>query len=153
MGWFARALFLLALIFPAATACAAPAAVSTGKGNPPLVSEQTPFAVRAADWNQVLQWVQRRLNENNELSPAQTQELLAKIRGVRSPAERARDEAGGQMTTTQTVLEALGPPPGETDPPEPKDITVRRKSLQETLALHRAHVRPGRTGLHRGPHA
>ncbi len=107
-----------------------------------------PAAARAADDfdNQVAGW-ELTLDELEDrvaagaLDEEQFQEVRATLLAIVEQARAAAATANGTVDVTRQMIEALGPPPAEGEPPEPQVIANERKRLGDSLSLYNARVR------------
>ena len=142
--WFRTCVFLLGLGLTALVGLGLTALVGLGlttlvaTGLPAQEPEQ-PFGFRLTEWNQTLSDVAR-MADREDLGAATVNELRDRLQTVRQAALEARSTAESRLEPLRDRLRALGPAPGEEDPPESADIAAQRSSIEEQIAVLRGHV-------------
>ena len=96
-----------------------------------------PFSKIVADWNRTLENAQRYVDEpvHFEERNREHRVLLGK---VRTAAQAAAKNASADMAQQQQLLDALGPLPKASDPPEPPEIEAQRAKYEADIAFYRA---------------
>ena len=98
-----------------------------------------PFGVLMAAWTRTLDNVERYVQSAGH-SPARSAEFRGLAKRVAAEAAAAQAGAQTRIGATQPLLEALGPPPAEGEPPEPETVAGKRKQYAEDIAEYRARV-------------
>ena len=75
-----------------------------------------------------------------EHTPQQHDTFNAQLAKIKSEAAEVNADAQQEMTTYARLLEALGPPPEEGEPPEPVDIKIKREDLNAKINVHRSRM-------------
>lgn len=113
----------------------APPSVTSWFANP--ANAQEAFEESAAQWSRLLDSIQEEVAQDSI-----TQERLDQIRNslstIRAEAEVLRDEAEGSLVPLRNKLDALGPRPEETEPPEPEAIAVEREATLTGISAETA---------------
>ncbi|MGB8274258.1 MAG: DUF3772 domain-containing protein [Alphaproteobacteria bacterium] len=101
---------------------------------------EKPFAEQVASWTHDLERARRQLDRPSASD--------ADFEGVRDAAERIRDEAltawreaQAQADTTRKLLQSLGEPPKEEEPPESPEVAKQRDELKTQLALYEGRMK------------
>jgi len=76
----------------------------------------------------------------SEHTPRQHDTFNAQLEKIKNEAAQVTADAQQEMTTYVRLLEALGPPPEEGEPPEPLDIKVKREDLNAKINVHRSRM-------------
>ncbi|CAK0763177.1 potassium-dependent mechanosensitive channel [uncultured Gammaproteobacteria bacterium] len=90
------------------------------------------FAHKVATWQETLDHATTRLARGN-LSEADYEELRVALTEVFDQARLANGQGAEQVATTRQMIDALGKPPGEGEPPESENVAVERAHLGEAL--------------------
>lgn len=98
-----------------------------------------PFAALSAKWSRMLQTVEAYVNgpEHRLDRTAEFRKLLAR---VADQATAARDDAKAKVAATQTLLDALGPPPKAGAPAEAPAIAAKRRQYTDAVTEYRARM-------------
>ena len=126
---------LLAIVPPALGQTAGGAAEEAGPA-PPIEAAAPgldPLDEQVERWGRILTRVSEQLKDPG-LSPAVLGELEATVEGVRRQLDPARRPLQVQVDRLRALLDALGPPPKEGEPPEPEGVAGPRRDLTERLA-------------------
>ncbi|MEO5374398.1 MAG: mechanosensitive ion channel [Alphaproteobacteria bacterium] len=107
---------------------------------------QVPFAARAAEWTAILDWAQRYI-ASRDPTPERSQHHLDRVKAARLTAGQAKEEAQKELEATQSLMDALGPPPEEGAPPETPEIAGKRRQYNDILAQHRTRVAQAEVAL------
>ncbi len=98
-----------------------------------------PFSVVVEGWTRDLD--RARDYTRGALQTAErTGRVRARVLAIRTEATAARDAAGAEAAAAQRLLDALGPPPADDEPPEPDDVAANRAEFGENLQFYRARV-------------
>ncbi|RVT83912.1 mechanosensitive ion channel family protein [Rhodobacteraceae bacterium CCMM004] len=73
--------------------------------------------------------------ESGRASDLALGQLRTELAAFRDRFVAAQDENAARIATLETQIAALGPEPGEGDPPEPQEISDRRSELSRQLAI------------------
>ncbi len=125
-----RILFLvLSLIFSTAPLAA----------QSPLQETSKPFSVLVKEWNRVLDYTARYVASpsKSDVATADRRKALAR---VRKEAAAAKKLAEARAREQQQLLEALGPPPAETEPAESPEIAKKRVRFSQDIADYRGRI-------------
>lgn len=90
------------------------------------------FEEKRESWSQAIQRAEDALESG--FMAADVSEIKRELQSVATAAEKAQAEAETRLSTVRQQLEALGPPPGEGDPPEDQTIARLRKNLQDQVS-------------------
>ncbi len=103
-------------------------------------------------WNAEIDAVDEQL-DNDTLKPLAIENLRRKLSDIIAAANRAQEKSRAHADDIEGLLNALGPPPGENDPPEAADVAEERKALQEQFKWHNGNVLQIALALRRAQHA
>ena len=98
-----------------------------------------PFSVMVEGWSRDLDRA-RDYSRSALQTPERTESVRARVLAIRDEATAARDEASAEAASAQRLLDALGPPPAEEEPPEPDDVASNRAEFGERVQFYRARV-------------
>ncbi len=96
------------------------------------VAEQS-FSVNFASWQQMLQGVEDKVHQP-DLSSAEEALLRRQTEYVLGEARTAVETARAESVSIKELLDALGPPPEEGQPPETEEVASQREELSAALA-------------------
>lgn len=91
-------------------------------------------------WNGILDFPEELLSDE-DISPNELQPLSENIVLVADLAQRARTEAEENLNRAQKLLDALGPAPADSDPPETQKLMEKRADLVEQVTLYDGRVK------------
>ncbi len=94
---------------------------------------ETRFEDLHARWNDVLDFTERALAAPR-LGKREIEPLMQNITVVRESAQETRERAELELAKYTRLLNALGPPPKEGEPPESDDVRAKRSTLGEQTA-------------------
>ncbi len=97
------------------------------------------FEQMSANWTDVLDKIEA-YAQGSEHTTQQHARLNAQLATIKGEAENVEEEAKAEMLTRVRLLESLGPPPAEGDPPEPLDIKSKREELNIEINVFRSRV-------------
>lgn len=98
-------------------------------------SEDRWFASSVAEWNRIIDEAERYFR-GQERTFRQTENHQSLLASTREMVEAAARTAKDKLDETKTLLDALGPPPKEGEPPEATDIAaLRTKYTAQVTAL------------------
>lgn len=102
---------------------------------PPVKAEgdDAAFAAQADVWEQTLDTLAEEI-ALGDLTAERYDEIRRQLLDIIEVARAASSAAGGTVAITQQMIDALGAPPEEGQPPEPEAITQQRERLGESLA-------------------
>ncbi len=106
----------------------------------PAAAQQIDFEAKLEAWDQRLDAIEAVVAEGDldeEVFAAIREELLALIDEAHAAAGSVSATAG----VTQQMIDALGPPPVEGEPPEPEIIAKERQRLAESLSTMKTRAR------------
>jgi len=95
---------------------------------------QRPLIALIKVWNSTLEAADRSLGKS-ELTDERLEEIRAEVGRLRLEATAAVEAAGPEAQAIRDELQALGPPPGEGQPPEAASLAAKRKAIGEILAV------------------
>ena len=98
-----------------------------------------PFGTILADWNRSLQQIEQYLRQPS-YSEAKTAELRALLKRIRGETQEMENAAADNLTASESLLEALGAPPGDDAPPEPGPIKEKRTQYNEDIRDYKARM-------------
>ncbi len=119
-------IFIAGLLLLLGTAVFSPVPGILGFTNP--ASAQDSFEENADAWRRLLDRVQKELTEDN-ITPERIDQIRTNLGILRGEAEVLRDQADAALEPLRSKLDALGPPPGETEPPEAEAISIQRDEI------------------------
>ncbi len=117
-----------------AHAQAAPGAIPAADGR------ARSFPQLLSDWNQRLDRVETALGRR-DLADGPLGNLQGEIEAVIGLAETSGAVARGQSNDLRRLVDALGPPPDEGQPPEAQDLARQRQRLMAELTIHDGEAR------------
>ena len=91
-------------------------------------------------WNAILDFPERLLLDT-EMDIQELEPLSENVNLVNKLALQAREEAEKALERQQELLNALGPPPADTEAPEAEEIAQQRETLQGQVASHQARIK------------
>ncbi|WP_228719927.1 DUF3772 domain-containing protein [Methylococcus geothermalis] len=94
---------------------------------------ERPLAAQVKDWQALLDRYEKTLAKG-DLDDDRLVEIRAELGSLRLDARAAADQARPLAQAIRDELAALGPPPGEGEPPEAPGIAAKRKAISERLA-------------------
>lgn len=94
---------------------------------------EKPLAAQVKDWQALLDRYEKTLAKG-DLDDDRLVEIRTELASLRLEARSAADLAQPLVQATRDELAALGPPPGEGEPPEAAGIAAKRKAISERLA-------------------
>ncbi len=98
-----------------------------------------PFSVLVAQWTRILDEADR-IAQTPGVSPDQIEEYRRLLGDVRSEAQNARQAAETRVKAVEPLLNALGKPPADDQPPESEDIAAQRRQYTDDLSDYRARM-------------
>jgi potassium-dependent mechanosensitive channel len=98
-----------------------------------------PFSVLVAQWTRVLDEADR-IAQTPGVSTNQIEEQRRLLGEVRTEAQNARQAAETRIKAIEPLLQALGSPPDEEQPPEPEDVAAQRRQYANDLSDYRARM-------------
>jgi small-conductance mechanosensitive channel len=106
----------------------------------PLPAKPTkPFTTLMNEWTRQLQQAEAYL-DGVQQTRAQTESWIATIDALRTEAIAARDRARTDLAKAQELLDALGAPPADDQPPESDEVRRKREEHNEAVTQLRARV-------------
>lgn len=118
--------FCVAILLVLGAGAAAPLLAQTDPPPP------RPLADLLNDWKSALDAVGRQLAAGKS-DEADLERLRAEAERVRAAVQGARGEAQARVGAAQQLVEALGPPPAEGQPPEAREVARQRQQLTADL--------------------
>lgn len=106
----------------------------------PSPGGERPFAERVGEWTRDLQAAQKELGQPR-IGTAQLENVRAVAERVRDEALNAWSDAQTRADTTRKLLQALGAPPKEGQPPESHEVAQQRRDLTAKLALYEGRMK------------
>ncbi len=100
----------------------------------------TPFEDLLVRWNNTLDFTARVLTLPG-IGKREIQPLLENITVVQESAQEARERAEQEFAKRNNLLQALGPPPGEGEPPESDAITAKRNVISQQISRYDSQVK------------
>ncbi|QXP93482.1 DUF3772 domain-containing protein [Methylococcus capsulatus] len=94
---------------------------------------EKPLAAQVKDWQALLDRYEKTLAKG-EVDDDRLVEIRAELASLRLEVRSAADLARPLVQSARDELAALGPPPGEGEPPEAAGIAAKRKAIAERLA-------------------
>ena len=94
---------------------------------------QRPFGTLVDEWNRSIGLIQQELGRSDPVNERAIQ-LKERLAVLRTEAVPVRENAEAAIITLQSRVNALGPPPSESAPPEVADIAAQRQQLGEEIA-------------------
>ena len=116
--------------------CQAPVLVCA---QPTQVNEER-FANMISRWNAILDFPERLLLDP-EINIRELEPLSKNVELVNKLALQARKEAVEVLERQQKLLDALGPPPADTEAPEAGHIALKRASLEAQVASYTGRIK------------
>jgi len=120
-------LFYMVLVVPVSAVCAQEVAA------PDAFDEQS------AKWDRNFERIEAYVQGSEHLRP-QHAEFNAQLEKIKNEAQALEADAQQEMTAYTRLLEALGPPPGEGDPPESTEIQMKREDLNARINVFRSRM-------------
>ncbi|WP_367025966.1 DUF3772 domain-containing protein [Methylococcus sp. ANG] len=93
---------------------------------------EKPLAARVKDWHALLDRYEKTLAKG-DLDDDRLVEIRTELASLRLAARSAADLAQPLVQSARDELAALGPPPGEGEPPEAAGVAAKRKAIAERL--------------------
>ncbi len=103
-------------------------------------ADEEAFASTISEWNSILDFPELLLS-NPGIRAQELERLGKSVDLVMQLARKARKKAEENHARQRKLLEALGPPPGESDPPEAVDISKKRAVLADQVAYYDARIK------------
>lgn len=97
-------------------------------------SAQDSFEENADAWRRLLDRVQKELTQDN-IAQERIDQIRTNLGILRGEAEALRDQANAALEPMRSKLAALGPPPGDTEPPEAEAISVQRDEILADISV------------------
>jgi small-conductance mechanosensitive channel len=97
------------------------------------------FEEQSAEWDRTLAAIEQ-YAQGSEQSPALNQQYTAQLKEIQKEAAEAGVAAKQEMLTRAPLLESLGPPPKDEDPPEPQEIKAKREELNANINVFRTRL-------------
>lgn len=91
------------------------------------------------DWGRALDAVERYVKDPTRDRHVATRQR-ERLRAVGKAAQEAKTDLQSDLTQARRMLEALGPPPAEHDPPDTPELVAHRARLADAVARSRARV-------------
>lgn len=109
------------------------------------VGAQTPsygdnFDEAAREWTRQLDAIERELMRSG-LAVDRAEDLRSEMELVRAEVLDARAQSEPDARLQRRLFNALGPPPGEGDPPDDETVASERAMLSDAVALHEGRVK------------
>lgn len=101
------------------------------------------FNNMVARWNTTLDFPEILISDP-EISPENLELLTENVQLVRELAKNASAEAKRALERQQNLLDALGPPPGEGETPEPDDVATNRTLIEDKIAVYNGRIKQSR---------
>jgi small-conductance mechanosensitive channel len=98
-----------------------------------------PFTLATKEWALTFAAIEADLKSPQRHAAAQ-QAYAQTLRELIGEANALRQQTEAELAQEQRLLEALGPPPGEGQPPEAAEIAKQRKALQASVAALKARI-------------
>ena len=108
-------------------------------GSSPAQDVSRPFSKIVADWDRTLENARHYVDAPVHFEE-RNREHRALLAGIRKSAQLAATSAAASVAQQQRLLEALGLPPKDGDPPEQPEIATQRAKYIEDIAFYRARV-------------
>ncbi|TQV83526.1 mechanosensitive ion channel family protein [Denitrobaculum tricleocarpae] len=131
-------IFIAGLLLLLGTAVFSPVPGVLGFTNP--ASAQETFEDSIAKWSRLLDRVQQEVAEDS-ITPERIDQIRNSLSAVRSEAEVLRDAANAELGPLRNKLDALGPRPEESEPPEPEAIAVQREEIMTDISAQTAKLK------------
>jgi len=96
-------------------------------------------APAAQKWNRTFDAIESYIRFERKQAKAQ-QSFGQQLQDIIAAAALVREDAERELAAQQRLVDALGPPPGEGQPPEQQDVAKQRKDLNTAIASHRGRV-------------
>jgi len=93
------------------------------------------------------------LIEEGSLGPLAIEKQRKALSDLVAQVTRAQETSKGHAEDVEALLQALGPAPGEGDPPEDADVAEDRKLLEEQYQWHHGNVQQMALTIRRAQHA
>jgi small-conductance mechanosensitive channel len=119
-------------------------------GSGPAQAQQTsrPFGKVVEEWNRTFDLVAGE-TAGPELTESRAEKLKDRLAKIETEAREIKAKAQVEMEPIQGRLDALGPPPGEDDPPEAEEIAEQRRKIGEEITFYEARVKQADLALAR----
>jgi len=121
------------LVMFLAVAAAAPAAAQD-----PAAGRS--FALVAGEWQRTFEAVERAVNDQQQVDESRRRRWDALLTAAIDDARAFEADARREIEAQTRLLDALGPPPAEGQPPEARDVARERKEISDAIALYRARL-------------
>lgn len=100
----------------------------------PAQAQQDSFEENADAWRRLLDRVEKEVKED-DVSQERIDQIRTNLGILRGEAEVLRDKASAALEPIRSKLDALGPPPGEAEPPEPAAIADQRDEILADISV------------------
>ncbi len=101
---------------------------------------QRPFGKVLEEWNRALDQAAQELAEPDLAAP-RGEALKEHLAAIESEARAIKARAESEIAPLQSRLEALGPAPGEGEPPEAEEIAAQRREIGEDIAFYETRIK------------
>ncbi len=115
------------------------AVVPAGSSSAQEGSAPVNFEQQSAEWDRALARIVAYV-QAPEHTRRQHAEFNAQLEKIRTEAQERETNAQQEMAPYIRLLEALGPPPAETGPPEPAEIKLKREFLNNKVDTYRSRI-------------
>lgn len=97
------------------------------------------FEQLSGKWAKILDQVEA-YAQGPKHTPQEHARLNAQLAQIKVEAAEVEEEAQAEMLTRARLVESLGPPPAEGDPPEPLEIKSKREELNIEIGVYRSRM-------------